>query len=64
MLRNFGHDELTIHVHCQLPDEALREAGFVPVADPQAWIDERAARDDGQLRVIDNGNKLLVIGQD
>ncbi len=64
VLRNFGHDRLTIHVHSQLPDEALREAGFVPVADPQAWIDERAARGDGRLNVIDNGNKLLVIGQE
>jgi nickel-dependent lactate racemase len=64
VLRNFGHDELTIHVHSQLPDDALREAGFVPVADPQAWIDERAARADGRLNVIDNGNKLLVIGQE
>ncbi len=62
VLRNFGHDRLKIHVHCQLPDEALREAGFIPVADPQAWIDERAARGDGQLNVIDNGNKLLVLG--
>jgi len=63
VLRNFGHDELTIHVHSQLPDDALREAGFIPVSDPQTWIDERAARDDGQLRVIDNGNKLLVLGE-
>ncbi len=64
VLRNFGHDKLTIHVHSQLPPQALADAGFVPVADPQAWIDERAARGDGQLRVIDNGNKLLVLGQD
>jgi nickel-dependent lactate racemase len=64
VLRNFGHDRLKIHVHCTLPDEALREAGFIPVADPQAWIDERAARGDGLLNVIDNGNKLLVIGQE
>lgn len=64
VLRNFGHDRLRIHVHSQLPDAALEEAGFVAVADPQAWIDERAARGDGLLRVIDNGNKLLVLGQD
>ncbi len=64
VLRNFGHDRLRIHVHCQLPDQALRDAGFVPVADPQAWIDERAARGDGRLRVIDNGNKLLVLGRE
>ncbi len=62
VLRNFGHDRLKIHVYSQLPAEALLEAGFIPVDDPQSWIDERAARGDGRINVIDNGNKLLVIG--
>jgi nickel-dependent lactate racemase len=63
VLRNFKHDRLTIHIHSQLPPEVLAEAGFVPCADPQAWIDERAARGDGKLHVIDNGNKLFVRGR-
>ncbi len=61
VLRNLSADRLKIHVHSQLPGPALREAGFIPVEDPQAWIRERATRGDGQLRVIDNGNKLLVL---
>jgi nickel-dependent lactate racemase len=62
VLRNFKADRVSIHVHSQLAAERLTEAGFVPVPDPQAWIDERVARADGKLRVIDNGNKMLVIG--
>ena len=60
VLRNFGQDRLRISVHGHLPPERLAEGGFEPCADPQAWIDERAARGDGRLRVIDNGNKLFV----
>ncbi|MBW2535071.1 MAG: hypothetical protein JRI55_26500 [Deltaproteobacteria bacterium] len=63
VLKNFKEDQLAIHVHSQLPADRLAEAGFVPVADPQAWIDERAARGDGQCRVIDNGNKMFVMGR-
>ncbi len=63
VLRNFKGDRLKIHVHSQLAPERLVEAGFIPVADPQAWIDERAARGDGSLRAIDQGNKLLVVGR-
>ena len=63
VLRNLKGDRLKIHIHSQLVPERLVEAGFVPVADPQAWIDERAARGDGALRAIDQGNKLLVIGR-
>ncbi len=62
VLRNFAEDRLRLYVHSHLPPDRLREAGFEPCADPQAWIDERAARGDGRLRVIDNGNKLFVQG--
>ncbi len=62
VLRNFKADRVAIHVHSQLDPERLTEAGFHPVADPQAWIDARAARGDGLIRAIDNGNKMLVIG--
>jgi nickel-dependent lactate racemase len=60
VLRNFAEDRLRLFVHSHLPPERLVEAGFEPCADPQAWIDERARRGDGRLRVIDNGNKLFV----
>ncbi len=62
VLKNFKSDRLTIHLHSQLPDEAVRCGGFVPVSDPQAWIDERAARGDGRLLAIDNGNKTFILG--
>ena len=62
VLRNLKGDRLRIHIHSQLAPERLEEAGFVPVADPQAWIQERAARGDGTLRAIDHGNKMLVVG--
>ena len=62
VLRNLKGDRLRIHIHSQLAPERLEEAGFVAVADPQSWIDERAARGDGSLRVIDQGNKMLVVG--
>lgn len=63
VLRNFKADGLRIHVYSSLAPERLEAAGFIPVADPQAWIDERAARGDGLLRVVDQGNKLLVTGR-
>ena len=44
------------------PDK-VAAAGIIPVAEPQAWIDERAARGDGTCRVIDGGNRILVIGK-
>ncbi|MBN1337221.1 MAG: DUF2088 domain-containing protein [Deltaproteobacteria bacterium] len=60
VLRNFGEDRLRLYLHCHLPPERLEEGGFIPCPDPQAWIDERARRGDGLLRVIDNGNKLFL----
>ncbi len=63
VLRNFKADRVQIHVHCQLPPERLEAGGFHHVADPQAWIDERAARGDGKLRAVDNGNKMLIVGR-
>jgi nickel-dependent lactate racemase len=56
---------LTLYLHSELPDDVVLKAGMTPVHDPQAWIDERAARGDGgRLLVIDNGNKLFVSGHD
>jgi lactate racemase len=62
VLRNQKVDRLKIFVYSQLPPETVRQGGFIPVSDPQAWIQERADRGDGKLRVIDNGNKLFIVG--
>jgi lactate racemase len=63
VLKNYKNDRLTLHLHSTLPDDVVRRGGFVPVRDPQAWIDERAARGDGRLRAIDHGNKTFVMGR-
>jgi nickel-dependent lactate racemase len=55
---------LSLFLHSELPDDVVTKAGFTPVRDPQAWIDERAKRGDGKLLVIDNGNKLFVSGHE
>ncbi len=60
VLRLFKELDLHIGLHSTLPAERLTEAGFQSVPDVQAWIDERAARNDGKLRVIDQGNKIFV----
>jgi nickel-dependent lactate racemase len=62
VLKNYKDDRLTIHLHSKLGDDVVRQGGFVPVKDPQAWIDERAARGDGLVHVIDNGNKTFILG--
>jgi len=62
VLRLFKRDRIKIWIHGELPPDTLAEGGFEHAPDPQAWIDERAARGDGQFVVIDGGNKLLVRG--
>jgi nickel-dependent lactate racemase len=64
VLRLFKIDRLSLHVHCELPASTLEQGGFHAAPDIQAWIDERAARSDGKFTVIDNGNKLFVMGKD
>ena len=63
VLKNFKQDELEIHIHSELPDKTLREAGFIPAPDIDAWVREREARNDGLFRVIDGGNKLCIVGR-
>jgi nickel-dependent lactate racemase len=55
--------DLKLYLHSELPEDTVREAGFIPVTDPQAWLDERAARGDGLIHAIDGGNKLFVKGR-
>lgn len=63
VLKNFKGDELKIYIHCELPDETLLEGGFFPAPDIDAWIKEREDLDDGKIRVIDDGNKLCIVGK-
>lgn len=63
VLRLFKRDQVKLYIHGELGSDVLEEAGFHHCADPQAWIDERTARADGQFVAIDGGNKLLVRGQ-
>lgn len=53
---------LNLYLHCELADDQLIKAGFIPEHDPQRWLDERAGRGDGKCHVIDGGNKLFVSG--
>ncbi len=53
--------EVKLYLYSDLPDEKIIPGGFIPVKDPDAWISERAFRNDGMIRAIDEGNKLLVI---
>ena len=64
VLKLMNGKDLKLYVHSELPAEKLEEGGFFAAPDAQAWIDERAARDDGQFVFIDNGNKLLVVGEE
>jgi hypothetical protein len=63
VLRLLKVDGVKLFLHSELAPALVSAAGFVPVADPQAWLDERAARGDGTCHVIDNGNRLLVVGK-
>ncbi|MFH2005983.1 MAG: lactate racemase domain-containing protein [bacterium] len=63
VLRLFKRDRIKIWMYGELPADILRAGGFEHAPDPQAWIDERAARGDGKFVLIDGGNKLLVRGE-
>jgi hypothetical protein len=61
VLKLFKESGITIHMHCGLDPAVLGQGGFASAPDPQEWIDQRAARGDGLIRFIDNGNKLFII---
>ncbi|MBI5499408.1 MAG: DUF2088 domain-containing protein [Deltaproteobacteria bacterium] len=64
VLRLLKVDGVKLCLHSELAPEKVAAAGIIPVADPQAWIDERAARGDGTCRVVDNGNRLFISGRE
>jgi nickel-dependent lactate racemase len=62
VLKLLKENGISIHMHCELDPSVLARGGFGSTPDPQAWIDERAARGDGLFRFIDNGNRLFILG--
>jgi nickel-dependent lactate racemase len=60
VIKLFKANNVKLYMYCDLPADLLKSGGFEKVESVQAWIDERAARKDGKLRVINNGNKLMV----
>jgi nickel-dependent lactate racemase len=61
VLKLMLQQRIKLYLYSKLPAEKIEPGGFISVADPDEWIAERAKREDGKLRVIDEGNKLLVI---
>ena len=61
ILKLMLQQRIKLYLYSGLPAEKVKPGGFISVTDPNDWIDERAKRGDGKLRVIDEGNKLLVI---
>ncbi len=61
VLKLMLQQKIKLYLYSELPSEKIESGGFISVTDPNKWIAERAKREDGKLRVIDEGNKLLVI---
>lgn len=61
VLKLMNGRKIKIYLHSALPDSKVRAIGFIPANDIQSWIDERALRCDSPIRVIDHGNKILVM---
>lgn len=63
VLKLMHRRKLKLYLHSTLPDEKVKAIGFIPVKNIQEWINERAKRNDSPIRIIDQGNRLLVLGQ-
>jgi len=64
ILKLMLQQKVKLYLYSELSAEKIKPGGFIPVTNPNEWIFERAKRGDGKLRVIDEGNKLLVIPLD
>jgi len=64
VLKLMLRQKVKLYLYSGLSAEKIEPGGFISVSDPDDWIFERAERNDGKLRVIDEGNKLLVIPSD
>ncbi|MBI5554385.1 MAG: DUF2088 domain-containing protein [Elusimicrobia bacterium] len=63
VIKLFKDSKIKIYLYSQLPDAAALKGGFIPEPDPQKWINERAARQDGKIWCVDEANKLCVLGK-
>jgi len=54
-------NKVKLYLFCELPADLLKSAGIEKAESIQKWVDERAARKNGKFRIINNGNKLLVM---
>ena len=61
VLKLMLQQKVKLYLYSELPAKKIEPGGFISVSDPNRWISERAGRGDGKLRVIDNGNKLLIV---
>ncbi len=64
VLKLMLQQKIKLYLYSELPAEKVKPGGFISIAAPNEWIAERAKRGDGKLRVIDEGNKLLVVPSD
>jgi len=63
VLRLFKVSDLKIYLHSELPAAVLEQGGFHRAPGIQEWIDERVRRGDGKFNIIDQGNKIFVLGK-
>ena len=63
VLKLINGRKVKIYLHSTLPDETIKAAGFIPCHDIDKWISERQNRNDGKCRIIDQGNKILVMSK-
>ncbi len=63
VLKLMKENRVRLYLYSELPAEKVEPSGLIPVSDPQAWLDERAARGDGRVTAIDKGNTILVRGK-
>lgn len=61
VLKLMNKRKIKLFLYSTLPDDKVLAAGFIPVKDIQEWIDERTKKRSDRIRVIDDGNKLLVM---
>jgi nickel-dependent lactate racemase len=61
VLKLMLQQKVKLYLYSELSGEKVEPGGFISVKNPNKWIAERSKRGDGKLRVIDEGNKLLII---
>ncbi len=63
VIKLFKDSGIKIYLYSQLPDAVVLKGGFIPEHDPQKWINDRVARQDGKIWCVDEANKLCVQGK-